>query len=91
MEINKKNILFSLDVGISKSGFPIHVYFNEGIQKEMLSQGMSVDTVLSDVFMGFIFEWCRDKAIDVQELYQQHLDRDAAVKLGKSDESFEET
>lgn len=88
---NQSNLLFSLDVGINESGFPIQVFFNEEIQKEMLSQGMSVDTVLSDVFMGFIFEWCRDKSIDVEELYQQHLVRDAAIRLEKNYESSEET
>jgi hypothetical protein len=73
-------ILFSLDVGINEDGFPVYVSINEEIQKEMLSEGVSVSTVLSDIFMGFLFEWCRDNFINPEELFAQHLERDKEMR-----------
>jgi len=60
--------LFTLDIVPKEEAIHIHVDYNEEINKELLSKGYSVNDIIPEVLLGFIFQFCEEHYIDVERL-----------------------
>lgn len=67
--------LFTLDIVPKEDGMHIHVNYNEKINKELLSKGYSVNDIIPEILLGFIFQFCEEHYIDIERLIAEQRDR----------------